>query len=53
MSRVHRQHHGYVSPYLEVPARTLAQAEADRQEDAAAPESKSEDKPPANDREKK
>jgi len=52
MTQVIRRRHGYVSPYLRLPARTLAQAESDHQADAAPPALKPEDKPPANDREK-
>jgi len=52
MTQVIRRRHGYVSPYLRLPARSLAQAESDHQAVAAAPAPKPEDRTPANDREK-
>jgi hypothetical protein len=53
MTKVNRRRHGYVSPYLLLPARTLAQVETDRLADAAEPAPKPEDRPPAHDRETK
>jgi hypothetical protein len=55
MTQVTRQRHAYVSPYLRLPARTLAEAQAEQQGDAVAvapSEPEPEDKPPANDRQK-
>ena len=52
MTQVSRRRHGYVSPYLKLRRRTLAEAETDSRADSAAPVPKPEDKPPANDREK-
>jgi len=52
MTQVTRQHHGYVSPYLQLPVRTLEQAESELQADAAPSVPEPEDRPPANDRQK-